>query len=114
MGLRECRDLRGRPELRGGLHDLLNYAVAEDDHTIVMKDGARLAAFGCLGPDLNSASVEELDAHRALAHRALIRLDESFAYQADFIRYPSAVYPKRAFPHPVSSIIGHDVTLLYA
>src|SRR5260370_8919193 len=114
MGLRECRDLRGRPELRGGLHDLLNYAVAEDDHTIVMKDGARLAAFECLGPDLNSASVEELDAHRALANRALIRLDENFAYQADFTRYPGADYPKRAFPDPVSSMIGHEGALHYA
>jgi type IV secretion system protein VirB4 len=114
MLFKEFRDLTRKPDLGRGLPDLLNYAFAEDDHTIVMKDGARLAAFECLGPDLNSASVEELDAHRALANRALIRLDESFAYQADFIRYPSADYPKRAFPDPVSSMIGHEGALHYA
>src|SRR6266852_4472861 len=114
MLFREFRDLRRKPDLGRGLPGLLNYAFAEDDHAIVMKDGARLAAFECLGPDLNSASVEELDAHRALANRALIRLDENFAYQADFIRYPSADYPKRAFPDAVSSMIGHEGALHYA
>ena len=59
-----------------------------------MKDEARLAAFECLAPDLNSASPEELDAHRALANRALLRLDEGFAYQVDLIRYPSAERPR--------------------
>ena len=49
---------------RQGLPDLLNYGFAEDDHTIVTKDGARLVAFECHGPDLNSASTAELDAHR--------------------------------------------------
>ena len=68
---------------RRGLPDLLNFAFAEDDYTIVMKDGARLVAFECHGPDLNSASPEELDAHRALANRAFMRLDEGFAYQVD-------------------------------
>src|ERR1700733_2391933 len=52
---KEFRDLRRKPETEQGLADLLNYAFAEDDQTIIMKDGARLAAFECLGPDLNSA-----------------------------------------------------------
>jgi hypothetical protein len=73
MLFKEFRELRRKPDLRRGLPDLLNYAYAEDDQTIMMKDGARFSAFACAGPDLNSASVEELDAHRALANRALIR-----------------------------------------
>jgi type IV secretion system protein TrbE len=111
---KEFRDLRRKPETEQGLPDLLNYAFAEDDQTIVMKDGARLAAFECLGPDLNSAGTEELDAHRDLANRALIRLDESFAYQVDFIRHPSAEYPERQFADPVSSMIGHEGAIHYA
>ena len=41
---KEFRDLRRKPETGQGLPDLLNYAFAEDDQTIIMKDGARLAA----------------------------------------------------------------------
>jgi type IV secretion system protein TrbE len=114
MLFKEFRDLRRKPDLRRGLPDLLNYAYAEDEQTIMMKDGARLSAFACVGPDLNSASVEELDAHRALANRALIRLDESFAWQIDYIRHPSVPRPSRAFPDPVSRLIGHEGDLLYA
>jgi type IV secretion/conjugal transfer VirB4 family ATPase len=114
MLFKEFRDLRRKPDLRRGLPDLLNYAYAEDYQTIMMKDGARLSAFACVGPDLNSASVEELDAHRALANRALIRMDESFAWQIDYIRHPSAPRPKRAFPDPVSALISHEGDLIYA
>src|SRR5580700_2954972 len=111
---KEFRDLRRKRETEQGLPELLNNAFAEDGQTIIMKDGARLAAFECLGPDLNSAGTEELDAHRDLANRALIRLDESFAYQVDFIRHPSAEYPERQFADPVSSMIGHEGAIHYA
>src|ERR1700722_4785320 len=92
---KEFRDLRRKADRRRGLPDLLNFGFAEDDYTIVMKDEARLVAFECLAPDLNSASPEELDAHRALANRAFIRLDDGFAYQVDLIRYPSGGHPQR-------------------
>ena len=89
MFFKEFRDLRRKADRRLGLPDLLNYGFAEDDHTIVTKDGARLVAFECHGSDLNSASTAELDAHRALANRAFVRLDDGFAYQVDLMRYPS-------------------------
>ena len=68
---KEFKDLRRKPDRRRSLPDLLNFAFTEDEHTIIMKDGARIRMFGCVGPDLNSASAEELDAHRAHANRAL-------------------------------------------
>jgi hypothetical protein len=80
MFLKEFRDLRRKADRRLGLPDLLNYGFAEDNYTIVTKDGARLVAFACHGSDLNSASPAELDAHRALANRAFVRPDEGFAY----------------------------------
>ena len=110
---KEFRDLRRKADQRRGLPDLLNFAFAEDDHTIVMKDGARLRMFDCVGPDLNSASSEELDAHRAHANRAFLRLDEEFGWQVDYIRYPSADRPQRLFPDPVSSMIDHEAALQY-
>ena len=105
MFFKEFRDLRRKADRRLGLPDLLNYGFAEDDHTIVTKDGARLAAFECLGSDLNSASTAELDAHRALANRAFVRLDDGFAYQVDLMRYPSGKHPERTFADPVSAMI---------
>jgi hypothetical protein len=98
MFLKEFRDLRRKRDRRLGLPDLFNFGFPEDDFTIITKDEARLVAFERLGPDLNSASPEELDAHRALANRALIRLDEGFVYQVDLIRYPIAERAKRIFP----------------
>src|SRR5260370_41725295 len=104
MFLKEFRELRRRADRRRGLPDLLNFGFAEDDYTIVMKDEARLVAFGCLAPDLNSASPEELDAHRALANRACLRLDDGFTYQGDLVRYPSSGRADRESPAEVSSI----------
>ena len=114
MFFKEFKDLRRKADRRLGLPDLLNYAFAEDDYTIVTKDGARLVAFECHGSDLNSASPAELDAHRALANRAFARFDDGFAYQVDLMRYPSADHPERAFADPVSAMMGHEAALHYA
>src|ERR1700677_1902793 len=111
---KEFRDLRRKPERLLGLPDLFNYAFAEDDHTIVTKDGARLRAFECHGPDLNSASPAELDAHRALTNRAFARFDDGFAYQFDLMRYASSDYPSRVFADPVSAMLDHEAALHYA
>jgi type IV secretory pathway VirB4 component len=105
MFLKEFKDLRRKRERLLGLPDQLNYAIPVDDYTIAMKDGSFLSAFECSGLDLNSASVEELDAHRAQANRALLRLDDGFMYNVDLVRHPSVEYPKRAFPDPVSAMI---------
>jgi type IV secretion system protein TrbE len=114
MFLKEFRDLRRKADRRLGLPDLLNYGFAEDNHTIVTKDGARLVAFECHGSDLNSASAAELDAHRALGNRAFVRLDDCFAFQVDLMRYPSGGHPQRTFADPVSAMMGHEAALHYA
>jgi type IV secretion system protein VirB4 len=114
MFFKEFKDLRRKVDRRLGLPDLFNYAFAEDDYTIVTKDGARLVAFECYGSDLNSASPAELDAHRALANRAFARFDDGFAYQVDLMRYASADHPERAFADPVSAMLGHEAALHYA
>ena len=79
-----------------------------------MKDGAFLSAFECAGLDLNSASVEELDAHRAQANRALARLDDGFMYNIDLIRHPSVDYPRRTFPDPVSATLDREREIQYS
>ena len=92
MFLKEFKDLRRKHDRLLGLADRLNYAIPMDDYAIAMKDGAFLSAFDCNGLDLNSASVEELDAHRAQGNRALARLDDGFQYNIDLFRYPSVEY----------------------
>src|ERR1700686_5475530 len=79
MLFKEFKDLRRKRDKLRGLPDQLNYAIPIDDRTIALKDGAFLSAFDCSGLDLNSASVEELDAHRAQGNRALARLDDGFS-----------------------------------
>src|ERR1700677_2045242 len=105
---KEFRDLRRKPERLLGLPDLFNYAFAEDEYTIMTKDGALLRALEWHGPDLNSASPAELDAHRALTKRAFARLDEGFAYQFDLMRYPSSDYPQWVFADPVRAMLDQD------
>src|SRR5260370_11066384 len=108
MFLKEFKDLRRKRGRLLGLPDQLNYAIPIDDHTIAMKDGAFLSAFECSGLDLNSSSVEELDAHRAQANRALALLDDGIMYTVDLIRHPSVNYPSRTFPDPVSATLDRE------
>ena len=111
---KEFRELRRKRDRRLGLPDQLNYAIAIDNSTIALKDGAFLAAFECAGLDLNSASVEELDAHRAQANRALARLDDGFMYQVDLMRHQSIDYPARAFPDPLGAAMEQERKIQYS
>src|SRR5712692_1885954 len=114
MFLREFKDLRRKRDKLLGLPDQLNYAIPIDDHTIALKDGALLSAFECSGLDLNSASVEELDAHRAQGNRALARLDDGFMYNVDLIRHPSGEYAGRTFPDAVSATLDREREIQYS
>jgi type IV secretion system protein TrbE len=114
MLLKEFRDLRSKHDKLLGLPDQLNYAIPIDDFTIALKDGAFLSAFECSGLDLNSASTEELDAHRAQGNRALARLDDGFMYNADLIRHPSVEYASRTFPNPVSAALDREREIQYS
>src|SRR6266849_3078270 len=114
MFLKEFKDLRRKRDRLLGLPDQLNYAIPIDDYTITLKDGAFLSAFECSGLDLNSASVEELDAHRAQGNRALARLDDGFMYNVDLIRHPSGEYSGRTFPDPVSAALDREREIQYS
>ena len=114
MLLKEFTDLRHKRSKLLGLPDQLNFAISVDDCTIALKDGAFLSTFECAGLDLNSASTEELDAHRAQANRALARLDDGFMYNVDLIRHPSVEYPVRTFPEPVSATLDREREVHYS
>src|SRR5271165_21780 len=114
MFIKEYKDLRRKQDKRLGLPDQLNYAIPLDDYTIALKDGSFLSAFECSGLDLNSASAEELDAHRTQGNRALARLDDGFMYNIDLFRYPSVGYASRTFLDPVSATLDREREIQYS
>src|SRR5947209_20074338 len=89
-----------------GLGDLLQYAALVDDGVCLLKDGAFLAAWVYSGPDMDSASHEELAVLSSQVNSALARLGSGWMLHADAIRQPSVGYPgSGAFPDPRTRLI---------
>src|SRR5260370_17338134 len=106
MLLPEFKKLRKKPDHAVGLPDLLNYAAFVAPSTILMKDGALLAGFAYLGPDLNSSSPEELASLTQHVNSALARFADAWMLNVNLTRHDSARYPAaRQFPAPTSTLI---------
>src|SRR5213592_1858738 len=92
-----------------GLADLLNYAALADQGICLLKDGAFLAAWSYAGPDLESASHEELAVLSSQVNSALVRLGNGWMLHVDAIRRPSVSYPEAgAFPDSTTSLIDDE------
>src|SRR5207249_5308232 len=92
-----------------GLGDLLQYAALVDDGVCLLKDGAFLAAWSYAGPDMDSASHEELAVLSSQVNSALARLGNGWMLHLDAIREPSVGYPEGgAFPDPTTRIIDEE------
>src|SRR5207247_8894069 len=92
-----------------GLADLLNYAALVDEGTCLLKDGAFLAAWSYAGPDMESASHEELAVLSSQVNSALTRLGNGWMLHVDAIRQPSVGYPEvGAFPDPTTRLIDAE------
>src|SRR6266478_4287272 len=92
-----------------GLGDLLNYAALVGEGICLLKDGAFLAAWSYAGPDMESASHEELAVLSSQANSALARRGNGWMLHADLIRQPSVGYPEGgAFPDPTTRLIDEE------
>ena len=92
-----------------GLADLANYAALVDEGVCLLKDGGFLAAWTYTGPDLESASHEELAVLSSQVNAALVRLGNGWMLHVDAIRRPSVGYPKDgAFPDPTTRLIDDE------
>ena len=92
-----------------GLADLLNYAALVDEGICLLKDGAFLAAWSYAGPDMDSASHEELAVLSSQVNSALARLGNGWMLHVDAIRQPSIGYPEvGAFPDPTTRLIDEE------
>jgi type IV secretion system protein VirB4 len=91
-----------------GLPDLLLYASMIDDGILLLQDGALMATWRYAGPDLGSATHEEM---AALAERlnSVLKLGSGWLVHCDAIRCEVNEYAKQgAFPDPVTSLIDDE------
>src|SRR5437588_12094680 len=101
--------VRLRSSLPRGVADLLNYAALVDEGICLLKDGAFLAAWSYAGPDMESASHEELAVLSSQVNAALARLGNGWMLHVDATRQPSVGYPGGgAFPHPTTRLIDGE------
>ncbi len=92
-----------------GLADLVSYAALVDEGVCLLKDGGFLAAWTYTGPDLESASYEELAVLSSQMNAALVRLGNGWMLHVDAIRRPSVGYPEGgAFPDPTTRLIDDE------
>ena len=92
-----------------GLADLVSYAALVDEGVCLLKDGGFLAGWTYAGPDLESASHQELAVLSSQVNAALVRLGNGWMVHVDAIRRPSVRYPEGgAFPDPTSRLIDEE------
>ena len=88
-----------------GLPDLLPWAALVDNGVVLTKSGGLLAGFEFRGPDLDSATKEELGAVAARINASLA-LDDGWTLNVDAIRRRSPGYPdNNAFPDRTTRLL---------
>jgi type IV secretion system protein TrbE len=91
-----------------GLADLLLYAAVIDDGVLLLQDGALLAAWSFRGPDMASATHQEMAALSA-RFNSILRLGSGWMVHCDAIRSRAPGYPEDAhFPDPTTRMIDDE------
>ena len=105
------REDRTRPT---ALADELNWAFLVDDGVVLQKDGALLAGFRYRGPDVGSATLEELQALAVHLNDALLPFTDGWMFHVDAIRSPASAYPASLFPRVVPAWIDAERRAAFA
>jgi type IV secretion/conjugal transfer VirB4 family ATPase len=109
--LERLREHRSRPQ---GLPDLLGWLHLIAPGTLLQKNGSFLTGWRYRGPDLASATPEELDNLARHLNDALLPYGDGWMFHVDFIRRPAAGYaPLGAFPDPVTRAIDEERRAAY-
>ncbi len=91
-----------------GLADLLLPFALIEDGILLQQDGSLLAAWSYRGPDMHSATHEEMAALTARLNSA-IRLGSGWMLHSDLIRSRAPGYPEQGhFPHVVTRVIDDE------
>jgi len=105
------REFRSEPK---GFPDLLNYYALVGEGVLFNKDGSLLAAWWYAGPDMESATPNEMAVLSAQINGALRDLGNGWMIQADAIRKPAPGYPAAgAFPDATTRLIDDERRRVY-
>ena len=88
-----------------GLSEYLLYQTLVEEDVMELKNGSLLAGFWYTGPDLESATKEEVEALSAYVNRAFARLGKGWMIHFEMIRKPAEGYPEGFFEEPTNLII---------
>ena len=103
---------RRRPK---GLADLLCWGTFIAPGITLNKDGSLMAGFAYRGPDVDSATPEELLVLASHLNRAFLPLGGDWMLHVDAVRRAAAGYPCDAsFPDPVTALIDEERRLQYS
>jgi type IV secretory pathway VirB4 component len=105
------REFRTEPK---GFPDLLNYYALVHEGVMFQKDGSLLSGWWYAGPDMESATPNEMAVLSAQINGALRDLGNGWMIQADAIRKPAPGYPEAgAFPDATSALVDLERRRLY-
>jgi type IV secretion system protein VirB4 len=105
------REFRSEPK---GFPDLLNYYALVGEGVLFNKDGSLLAAWWYAGPDMESATPNEMAVLSAQINGALRDLGNGWMIQADAIRKPAPGYAAAgAFPDATTRLIDDERRRVY-
>jgi type IV secretion system protein VirB4 len=91
---------------RHGMPELLPYSHLVADGMVMEKDGSYLRCYRMYGPDLKSATAEQLLAVKYHGNAALTRLADGWMVQTDLVRYHATDYIGGGpLPDPLTQLI---------
>ena len=102
-----------KTEQKLGFADLLLYQTLVSEEVIEMKNGSLLAGWWFDGPDLESATKEEVEALSAYINRALVRLGRGWMLHVEMVRKPAEGYPAGFFAEPTNILIDLERNYFY-
>lgn len=95
------------------LSDQLPWAALVAPGVVLNKDGSFLSALRYRGPDLDSATSEELDVVSARMNNVLKRLGEGWVIYVEARRRPSEEYPESQFNSGLAALIDRERALTF-
>jgi type IV secretion system protein TrbE len=109
MIFKELQLPRFRRAARNGTPDLMPYSHLVAEGVPMLKDGGLLRIFSMYGPDLKSASMDQLLAVKYHGNAAFVRLTDGWMVQTDLVRYHATDYIGAGpLPDPVSQLIENQ------
>jgi type IV secretion system protein VirB4 len=93
------------PKGERGFADYLAYSHIIPPGVVAMKNGSYLIGYLCEGPDLESATMEEIEHLHAMTNSAMRRLGNGWMIHFESVRKPADGYPANHFTEPVNRLI---------